>query len=189
MKLSNNDIRQFVCLLILSVLIFGCSPKVVPNIEQHRATDTVYLSKVKTILKTKFDTITILQDDTCNLYKMSFNSLLNYYNEAQKIIKIQKDSMDYLHSLNLIVNFPKKVKKNSTITVIQGNDNKSAIDQSKINQKAKDNSAIGEDNNLTKTTKKNNWLWIYIAGFFSAVIANFTFKNIIRNILPNFKPR
>ena len=184
MKLSNNDIRQFVCLLILSVLIFGCSPKVVPNIEQHRATDTVYLSKVKTILKTKFDTITILQDDTCNLYKMSFNSLLNYYNEAQNIIQIQKDSMDYLHSLNQVVNLPKKVKKNSPITIIQGNNNKPIIDQSEIRQKAKDNSAIGQDNELTKTTKKNNWIWIYIAGFLSAILANFTLKYITKFLLP-----
>ena len=84
---------------------------------------------------------------------------------------------------------PKKVKKNSPITIIQGNNNKPIIDQSEIRQKAKDNSAIGQDNELTKTTKKNNWFWIYIAGFLSAVIANFTFKNIIRNILPNFKPR
>lgn len=188
MKLSNNDIRQFVCLLILSVLIFGCSPKVVPNIEQHRATDTVYLSKVKTILKTKFDTITILQDDTCNLYKMSFNSLLNYYNDAQKIIKIQKDSMEHLTALSMVGNLPKKMKKNSTITIVQNSDD-SKVDNSKTNQKVKDNSAIGQDNQLSKTTKKNNWLWIYIAGFLSAVIANFTFKNIIRNILPNFKPR
>lgn len=188
MKLSNNDIRQFVCLLILSVLIFGCSPKVVPNIEQHRATDTVYISKVETILKTKFDTITILQDDTCNLYKMSFNSLLNYYNDAQKIIKIQKDSMEHLTALSMVGNLPKKMKKNSTITIVQNSDD-SKVDNSKTNQKVKDNSAIGQDNQLSKTTKKNNWLWIYIAGFLSAVIANFTFKNIIRNILPNFKPR
>ena len=183
MKLSNNDIRQFVCLLILSVLIFGCSPKVVPNIEQHRATDTVYLSKVKTILKTKFDTITILQDDTCNLYKMSFNSLLNYYNEAQKIIQIQKDSMEHLTALSMVGNLPKKMKKNSTITIVQNSDD-SKVDNSKTNQKVKDNSAIGQDNQLSKTTKKNNWLWIYIAGFLSAILANFTLKYITKFLLP-----
>lgn len=184
-----NLLQEAFIFILLCILIFGCNRNASISNDFETKIDTVYQTKIETILNTKIDTITILQDDTCNLYKMSFNSLLNYYNEAQKIIKIQKDSMDYLHSLNLIVNFPKKVKKNSTITVIQGNDNKSAIDQSKINQKAKDNSAIGEDNNLTKTTKKNNWFWIYIAGFLSAVIANFTFKNIIRNILPNFKPR
>ena len=47
-----------------------------------------------------------------------------------------------------------EVMKNSTITVIQGNNNKSNIDKSETSQKAKDNSAIGQDNELTKTTKK-----------------------------------
>jgi len=87
--------------------------------------------------------------------------------------------MDYLHSLNQVINLPKKVKKNSTITVIQGNDNKSNIDKSEIRQKAKDNSAIGQDNELTKTTKKNNWLWIFIAGAVSCQLIIFIIKKYI----------
>ena len=110
---------------------------------------------------------------------MSFNSLLNYYNEAQNIIQVQKDSMDYLHSLNQVINLPKKVKKNSTISIIQGNDNKSNIDKSDTNQKAKDNSAIGQDNELTKTTKKNNWIWIFIAGMLTSQLIRIAFKKII----------
>ena len=78
-----------------------------------------------------------MQDDTCNLYKMSFNSLLTYYQDAQKIIEIQKIVWITLHALNQVINLPKKVKKNSVITVIQGNDNKSNIDKSETNQKAK----------------------------------------------------
>ena len=35
-------------------------------------------------------------------------------------------------------------------------------------QKARDNSAIGNDNQLKKTTKKTQWWWIFIAGFLSA---------------------
>ena len=110
---------------------------------------------------------------------MSFNSLLGYYNEAQDIISIQKDSMDYLHALNQVINLPKKVKKNSTITVIQGNNNKSNIDKSETNQKAKDKSAIGQDNQLTKTTKKNNWIWIFIAGAVSSQLITLLIKRII----------
>ena len=45
--------------------------------------------------------------------------------------------MDYLHAVNQVINLPKKVKKNNTITVIQGNDNKSNIDKSETNQKQK----------------------------------------------------
>ena len=120
-----------------------------------------------------------MQDDTCNLYKMSFNSLLGYYNEAQDIISIQKDSMDYLHALNQVINLPKKVKKNSTITVIQGNDNNPLIDKSETKQKAKDNSAIGQDNQLTKTTKKNNWFWIFLAGMLTTIIID---KIILRKV-------
>ena len=178
MKISNN-IQQLIVLVILTILIFGCTPKTTPTIEYKAKIDTIYQTKVETILNQRFDTITIMQDDTCNLYKMSFNSLLNYYNEAQDIISIQKDSMDYLHALNQVINLPKKVKKNSVITVIQGNDNKSNIDKSETNQKAKDNSAIGQDNQLIKTTKKNNWIWIFFAGAVSGQLLRIAFKKII----------
>ena len=179
MKKISNNIQQLIAFILLCILIFGCTPKIEPTIKYKTKTDTIYQTKLETILNQRFDTIIILQDDTCNLYKMSFNSLLNYYQDAQKIIEIQKDSMDYLHSLNQVVNLPKKVKKNSTITVIQGNENKANIDQSETNQKAKDNSAIGQDNNLTKTTKKNNWFWIFLAGALTGQFLIITFKKII----------
>ena len=179
MKISNN-IQQLIVLVILTILIFGCTPKTTPTIEYKAKIDTIYQTKIETVLKTKFDTITIVDNDTCELYKMSFNSLLGYYNEAQDIISIQKDSMDYLHSLNQVINLPKKVKKNSTITIIQGNDNKSNIDKSETNQKAKDNSAIGQDNELTKTTKKNNWIWIFLAGALSGQLLRIAIKNIFK---------
>jgi hypothetical protein len=179
MKKISNNIQQLIAFILLCILIFGCTPKIEPTIEYNTKVDTIYQTKVETILDQRFDTITIMQDDTCNLYKMSFNSLLGYYNDAQKIIEIQKDSMDYLHSLNQVVNLPKKVKKNSTITIIQGNDNKPIIDQSEIRQKAKDNSAIGKDNQLTKTTKKNNWIWIFIAGMLTSQLIRIAFKKII----------
>jgi hypothetical protein len=179
MKKISNNIQQLIAFILLCILIFGCTPKIEPTIKYKTKSDTIYQTKVETILDQRFDTITIMQDDTCNLYKMSFNSLLGYYNDAQKIIEIQKDSMDYLHSLNQVVNLPKKVKKNSTITIIQGNDNKPIIDQSEIRQKAKDNSAIGQDNQLTKTTKKNNWFWIFIAGMLTSQLIRIAFKKII----------
>lgn len=179
MKKISNNIQQLIAFILLCILIFGCTPKTTPTIEYKDKIDTIYQTKIETVLKTKFDTITIIDNDTCELYKMSFNSLLGYYNEAQDIISIQKDSMDYLHSLNQVVNLPKKVKKNSTITVIQGNDNKSNIDKSETNQKAKDNSAIGQDNQLTKTTKKNNWFWIFLAGALSGQLLRIAFKKII----------
>lgn len=179
MKKISNNIQQLIAFILLCILIFGCTPKIEPTIKYKTKTDTIYQTKVETILNQRFDTIIILQDDTCNLYKMSFNSLLNYYQDAQKIIEIQKDSMDYLHSLNQVINLPKKVKKNSTITVIQGNDNKSNIDKSETNQKAKDNSAIGQDNQLIKTTKKNNWIWIFIAGMLTSQLIRIAFKKII----------
>ena len=178
-KLWNKDTRQLIIFSIIAILVFSCSPNIQPIISQNNKIDTIYQTKVETILNQRFDTITIMQDDTCNLYKMSFNSLLTYYQDAQKIIEIQKDSMDYLHSLNQVVNLPKKVKKNSVITVIQGNDNKSNIDKSETNQKAKDNSAIGQDNQLTKTTKKNNWFWIFIAGMLTSQLIRIAFKKII----------
>jgi len=179
MKKISNNIQQLIAFILLCILIFGCTPKIKPTIEYKTKVDTIYQTKIETVLKTKFDTITILQDDTCEFYKMSFNSLLGYYNDAQKIIEIQKDSMDYLHSLNQVVNLPKKVKKNSVITVIQGNDNKSNIDKSETNQKAKDNSAIGQDNQLTKTTKKNNWFWIFLAGALAGQLLRIAFTKII----------
>lgn len=179
MKKINNNIQQLIAFILLCILIFGCTPKIKPTIEYKTKYDTIYQTKVETILNQRFDTITIVQDDTCELYKMSFNSLLNYYNEAQDIISIQKDSMDYLHALNQVINLPKKVKKNSTITVIQGNGNKSNIDKSETNQKAKDNSAIGQDNQLTKTTKKNNLFWIFLAGALTGQFLIITFKKII----------
>lgn len=178
MKISNN-IQQLIVLVILTILIFGCTPKTTSTIEYKAKIDTIYQTKVETILNQRFDTITIMQDDTCNLYKMSFNSLLNYYNEAQDIISIQKDSMDYLHALNQVINLPKKVKKNSVINIVQGNDNKSNIDKSETNQKAKDNSAIGQDNQLTKTTKKNNWFWIFLAGALAGQLLRIAFTKII----------
>ena len=179
MKKISNNIQQLIAFILLCILIFGCTPKIEPTIKYKTKTDTIYQTKVETILNQRFDTITIMQDDTCNLYKMSFNSLLTYYQDAQKIIEIQKDSMDYLHSLNQVVNLPKKVKKNSVITVIQGNDNKSNIDKSETNQKAKDNSAIGQDNQLTKTTKKNNWFWIFLAGALAGQLLRIAFTKII----------
>ena len=179
MKIISNNIQQLIAFILLCILIFGCTPKIKPTIEYKAKIDTIYQTKVETILNQRFDTITIMQDDTCNLYKMSFNSLLGYYNEAQDIIQVQKDSMDYLHALNQVINLPKKVKKNSTITVIQGNNNKSNIDKSETNQKAKDNSAIGQDNQLTKTTKKNNWIWIFLAGAVSGQLLVIAFKKII----------
>ena len=179
MKKISNNIQQLIAFILLCILIFGCTPKIEPTIEYNTKIDTICQTKVETILNQRFDTITIMQDDTCNLYKMSFNSLLGYYNEAQDIISIQKDSMDYLHALNQVINLPKKVKKNSTITVIQGNNNKSNIDKSETNQKAKDNSAIGQDNELTKTTKKNNWIWIFIAGMLTSQLIRIAFKKII----------
>ena len=179
MKIISNNIQQLIAFILLCILIFGCTPKIKPTIEYNTKIDTICQTKVETILNQRFDTITIMQDDTCNLYKMSFNSLLGYYNEAQDIIQVQKDSMDYLHALNQVINLPKKVKKNSTITVIQGNNNKSNIDKSETNQKAKDNSAIGQDNELTKTTKKNNWIWIFIAGMLTSQLIRIAFKKII----------
>ena len=179
MKKISNNIQQLIAFILLCILIFGCTPKIEPTIEYKAKVDTIYQTKIETVLKTKFDTITIVDNDTCELYKMSFNSLLNYYNEAQDIIQVQKDSMDYLHALNQVINLPKKVKKNSTITVIQGNNNKSNIDKSETNQKAKDNSAIGQDNELTKTTKKNNWIWIFIAGAVSSQLITLLIKRII----------
>ena len=179
MKIISNNIQQLIAFILLCILIFGCTPKIKPTIEYNTKIDTICQTKVETILNQRFDTITIVQDDTCELYKMSFNSLLTYYQDAQKIIEIQKDSMDYLHALNQVINLPKKVKKNSTITVIQGNNNKSNIDKSETNQKAKDNSVIGQDNELTKTTKKNNWIWIFLAGMLTSQLIRIAFKKII----------
>jgi hypothetical protein len=186
-KQNSGLLQEVFIFIILCALVFGCTPKIEPTIKYKTKTDTIYQTKIETVLKTKFDTITIVDNDTCELYKMSFNSLLNYYNEAQDIISIQKDSMDYLHALNQVINLPKKVKKNSVITVIQGNDNKSNIDKSETNQKAKDNSAIGQDNQLTKTTKKNNWWWIFLAGALSwFIVQNVLFK-ILKTYFPIFK--
>lgn len=87
--------------------------------------------------------------------------------------------MDYFHSLNQVINLPKKVTKNSVINIVQGNNNKPNIDNSEVNQKAKDNSAIGQDNNLTKTTKKSNWFWIFIAGAVTGQLIRIGIKRFI----------
>ena len=49
------------------------------------------------------------------------------------------------------------------------------IDNS-IRNKAKDNSAIGDNNELKKTTKKSQWWWIFIAGFLSAHLLRFALQ-------------
>ena len=103
MKIISNNIQQLIAFILLCILIFGCTPKIEPTIEYNTKIDTICQTKVETILNQRFDTITIMQDDTCELYKMSFNSLLGYYNEAQNIIQVQKDSMDYLQDRKSVV--------------------------------------------------------------------------------------
>jgi hypothetical protein len=149
-KQNSGLLQEVFIFIILCALVFGCTPKIEPTIKYKTKTDTIYQTKVETILN-------------------------------------QKDSMDYLHALNQVINLPKKVKKNSVITVIQGNDNKSNIDKSETNQKAKDNSAIGQDNQLTKTTKKNNWWWIFLAGALSWFIVQNVLLRILKTYFPIFK--
>lgn len=73
---------------ILMVMIFGCQKTASPTVIYQ---DKI-VSKIDTILNSRFDTIVIYKNDTCSTYKMSFNSLLNYYTDAQKIIKTHKNS-------------------------------------------------------------------------------------------------
>ena len=76
MKKISNNIQQLIAFILLCILIFGCTPKIEPTIEYNTKYDTIYQTKLETILNQRFDTITIVDNDTCELYKMSFNSLL-----------------------------------------------------------------------------------------------------------------
>lgn len=132
----------------------------------------------------KLDTIRVVEDDTCSSYITSFNWLVKEYTNISALAADFNDSIYYLNTLlSKQIIMPKKVRK-SAITVIQGDNNTPTIDQSQTTQKVKDNSAIGNENQLTKTTKKNNWFWIFVAG----ALSWFVIQNILWRALKTYFP-
>ena len=55
MKKISNNIQQLIAFILLTILIFGCTPKIKPTIEYNTKVDTIYQTKIETVLKTKFD--------------------------------------------------------------------------------------------------------------------------------------
>lgn len=164
--------------LAISIIVFaitGCTKKIQPQIEY----------KEKIIFQQKIDTFKIIEDDTCSQYKQSFNWLLQDY---QNILELAQKFNDSLGKLNYTISVLKventlkkqpRIRKNKG-TIIANNTGSQISDVVGANtQKAKDNSAIGNENDLKKTTKKTQWWWIFIAGFLSAHLIRFLRKKYL----------
>lgn len=175
--------RIIIYSLLLTIFI-GCHHK---NKIQHSNID--YTDRV--IYKHTFDTIVLESGDTCQQYMVSFNNLVREYQTILDLAVNLNDTINELYSeikdlkirptQNIVL--PKKARK-ATINIIQGDNNTPTIDNSKTTQKVKDNSAIGNENQLTKTTKKNNWFWIFVAG----ALTWFVIQNVLWRVLKIYFP-
>lgn len=157
--------------LAISIIVFaftGCTRKMQPQI--------IYTEKTIT----KFDTLLFVSEKTDTIPCEDFEYFL--VNKTDTIfIEVVKNELklktikriDTIYKeINIVQNLPKKVVNK--------------IDNS-VRNKAKDNSAIGNENDLKKSTKKTNWWWIYLAGALSWFIAqNVIFKGI-KNYFPPLK--
>ena len=136
--------------ILLSIFATSCTKQVTPQIViQERI-----VSKVDTLLFVSKDTIPC-EDFEYKLIKETDTIFVEVVKKELKIKTIQR--IDTIYKEKFIVqNLPKKVV-NKTI--------------------AKKGSAIGDGNKIT--TKKNNWWWIFLAGFLTAHLLRFLIKKYI----------
>ncbi len=147
-----NNFQRFIFFIIF-IIIISCNKKVQPQLIYEQKV----ISKIDTLyfISEKKDTI------PCNDFKYSFINktdtvFVEVFKKEMKI-KTIKQIDTVFKEINIIQLPPKKIINK--------------IDNS-IRNKAKDNSAIGDNNELKKTTKKSQWWWIFIAGFLSAPVAS-----------------
>jgi predicted RNase H-like nuclease (RuvC/YqgF family) len=167
--------------ILLSIFATGCQRQAIPQI--------IYKEKIDTISFSKIDTI--INIDDCEEIAEDFNLLLYNFNKQKSNISILENEIIELSKIDKSKNVKTKIiTKNSNNTTEINKLNRSIqIKDSQIDslnlalksiQKAKDNSAIGNENQLKKTTKKNNWWWIFLAGFLSAQLVNIGIKILIK---------
>ena len=161
--------------ILLSIFATSCTKQVTPQI----------VIQEKIIFKEKIDTFKIVEDDTCEQYKQSFNMLINDY---ESIIDLAQKFNDSLSKLNYTISVLKvenalkkepRIRKNKGTIIANNSDSKISDIIGNNTQKPKDNSAIGNNNDLKKTNKKNNWWWIFLAGFLTAHLLRFLINKLL----------
>lgn len=172
-----------VAAILLSIFATGCQRQVAPTIIYKEKIDTITFSY------TKIDTIINFED--CEEIAKEYNVLLDNFNKQKANILILENELSKIE----------KSKKVKTKIVYKNNNNENLkrsilIKDSEIDslnlalksvQKARDNSAIGNDNNLQKTTKKMQWWWIFFAGALSWFIVQNVLFNYLKKYIPFIK--
>lgn len=181
MKISELISLLLLYMMMCIVLIF-C----VVSCQKVATPQTVYKEKIVTKIDTliqkfnQIDTFYIDSNfDTCFAEKQAFNwlvkeyqKILNYANsliqENDKLLKQAKENQNTLS----------KLKKNKGGTIII-NDSGSVSDVTNKNtQKPKQNSAIGNDNDL-KQTKEIGWWKIFLVGMGTGILTSFIVRKLL----------
>lgn len=162
-----------VAAILLSIFATGCTKQVAPTIVYKEKIDTI------TFYYTRIDTI--LNFDECVEIAKEYNMLLDNFNKQKSNIAILENELSKIEKSKIVKT--KIITKNSNNNTEVNNLKRSIqIKDSEIDslnlalksvRKAKDNSAIGNENQLQKTTKKTQWWWIFIAGFLTAHLLRF----------------
>jgi hypothetical protein len=186
-KLSKKQIMFWVVWLVsiavagvlLSIFATGCTKQVAPTIVYKEKIDTI------TFYYTRIDTI--LNFDECVEIAREYNMLLDNFNKQKSNIAILENELSKIDKSKKVKT--KIITKNSNNNTEVNNLKRSIqIKDSEIDslnlalksvQKARDNSAIGNENQLKKTTKKNNWWWTFLAGFLTAHLLRFIINKFL----------
>jgi hypothetical protein len=194
-KLSKKQIMFWVVWLVsiavagvlLSIFATGCTKQVAPTIVYKEKIDTI------TFYYTRIDTI--LNFDECVEIAREYNMLLDNFNKQKSNIAILENELSKIDKSKKVKT--KIITKNSNNNTEVNNLKRSIqIKDSEIDslnlalksvQKARDNSAIGNENNLQKTTKKMQWWWIFFAGALSWFIVQNVLFNYLKKYIPFIK--
>ncbi len=173
--------------ILLSIFATGCTKQVAPTIVYKEKIDTI------TFYYTRIDTI--LNFDECVEIAKEYNMLLDNFNKQKSNIAILENELSKIDKSKNVKT--KIITKNSNNNTEVNNLKRSIlIKDSQIDslnlalksvQKARDNSAIGNDNNLQKTTKKMQWWWIFFAGALSWFIVQNVLFNYLKKYIPFIK--
>jgi predicted RNase H-like nuclease (RuvC/YqgF family) len=174
--------------ILLSIFATGCQRQAIPQI--------IYKEKIDTISFSKIDTI--INIDDCEEIAEDFNQLLYNFNKQKSNISILENEIIELSKIDKskIVKTKIITKNSNNNTEVNNLKRSILIKDSEIDslnlalksvQKARDNSAIGNDNNLQKTTKKMQWWWIFFAGALSWFIVQNVLFNYLKKYIPFIK--
>ena len=163
--------------ILLSIFATGCQRQAIPQI--------IYKEKIDTISFSKIDTI--INFDECVEIAKEYNMLLDNFNKQKSNIAILENELSKIGKSKNVKT--KIITKNSNNNTEVNNLKRSIlIKDSQIDslnlalksvRKAKDNSAIGNENQLQKTTKKTQWWWIFLAGFLTAHLLRFIVRKYL----------